>query len=631
MDTITPKLNPYISQGKLNNEFIRGNQNKKVDLKTLNIVDKQGNKAVYREKKIFNRILPIYLTRYSLLSQNLPIPGIVPTDNTTKDITDSNKANHFIESFMLDIDFKKLYKRAIAYADVYGIVWIKTGLDVSGGNLIAEAATKTETSSGTLEIREGRPFIDICPMYEIFPDNLYAESMNDIHELVHRRPFPVEYIRKRWGYKAEKESIIDCKLAAYPQYNDLSQSLNGEIEYAYIYEYYKKPDALYPEGRYTIVCNEQIIYDGVLPYKNVSNGQRCIPFDFFNMQSIPNYLIGVTVYSQLIPIQETFNSIKNRYLEYVNHIAIGQLYIWEGSLVNKNNVSTQPGKMIELKRNSRAPEVVQKEKLSQEFISYLKQLEEDMLITAGLSQMTAFGTAKSNYRTDGVVDKIAESDENKLVNALDNISDCLIQVFKKIIYLEKQRVMNLKDMLKGATKTFDDYILKYNLGDVDAEQITIVNRDFLMHSDQVFDKKLTQIQAAGLYAPQNALSYTAKVQFLKAIKANYLVDTLDPMERATHDLCTDEHRKFVEASESPVVEAYHQHKAHIAEHELFRISPEVRRMQETSPKEYEVLQEKISKHIEEHKAALQNSPQEDIYANAKAVLGTTSNRQGSKY
>ena len=110
------------------------------------------------------------------------------------------------------------------------------------------------------------------------------------------------------------------------------------------------------------------------------------------------------MYSQIIPIQETYNAVKNRYLEYINHIAIGQMFYWEGSLINKNNF-TNPGKLIGLKEILKPPQPVQKDKLSNEFISYIKGLEEDMLITAGLSQMTAFGQTKSNVRTDGVVDK----------------------------------------------------------------------------------------------------------------------------------------------------------------------------------------------------------------------------------
>ena len=630
VDDASTQLMPYITQGKLNNEFIRGRQNRKINPRNLRIEDKVADPAIYTEKKVFNRLLPIYLTRYGILTQNMPIPGIKPQNNTSKLVFDAEETNKFIDNFMADICFRNIYKRSIKHADVWGIAWFKTGLDWTAGDKICDIETTIGETSGTFSIYEGRPFVNFVPINEVFVDSVHVENMEDVNELVHRRVFPIDYIQKRWGFDAVKESINETKLQSYPRYSNFGIANAGDIEYAYIYEYYKKPDAMYPNGRYVITCNDKVLHDSILPYKNAANGQRVIPFDFYTMQSIPNYLIGVTVYSQLIPIQETYNSIKNRYLEYVNHIAIGQLYYWEGSLVNKNNFSTKPGKLIGLKRNSKAPQPVQKDKLSQEFVNYLKTIEEDMLVTAGLSQMTAFGSSKSNVRTDGVVDKISESDENKLVNSLDNISDCFIEVFKKLVYLEKEREEILSNNLKVAS--VDSYIQQYNLADVDAEQITIVNREFLMQNDQVFDKKLQQAGNFGLYAVDSPIPYKAKVNFLNSIKANYLVDTLDPVQRATNDLCDEENEMLYKERTVPEVADFHKHDLHIYEHNLYRISPEIRKLAKEDPKAHAVFQQAMDTHIKKHESYLQQSSNQDVYNNAKAALSTTSRKssQGPK-
>lgn len=626
VDDSSTGLNPYIAQGKLNNEFICGNQNKKVNKKTLAIEDKNLDPTVYTEKKVFNRLLPIYLTRYGILKQNMPIPGIIPYTNTSKAVQDSNNVNNFIKAFIEDSGFRDLYQKLIKRTDVYGIEWVKTGIDWTEGDEVCtiEGASIGE-QKGTIRVHEGRPFITSVPIYEVFVDSYYIESMEDVNELVHRRVFPIEYIKKRWGFEAEKESIDDNRLSTYPRYTNFGLTNGGAIEYAYVYEYYKKPDALYPQGRYVITCNDKVLWDDVLPYENAESGKRIIPFDFVTFQSIPNKLVGVTVYSQLIPIQETYNAIKNRCLESANHIAIGQLYYWEGSLINKNNFTNKPGKLIGLKRNAKAPQPVQKDKLSVEFSNYLKALEEDMLVTAGLSQITAFGSSRSNVRTDGVVDKLSESDENKLGNALDNISSCFVRVFKKLLYCEKQREKTLIDALALAKK--DDYVLKYKLKDVDAEQITIINQDFLMKSDQVFDKKLQQAGNFGLYNPQSGLTYQAKVEFLNAMHAAYLTDTLDPTERATHDLCLDEQEQALNGK-VPQAEQWHQHAQHIAEHNLFRMSPEVRYLHCTDEKAYTLLQEAMNMHIQQHEQFMQQSNQGDVIANAKeALMGTAGKKQ----
>lgn len=622
VDSAAADINPYIAQSKLNLEFLKGNQNKKVDKRSLNIIDKQYDTNVYTEKKIYNKMLPIYLSRYGILSKNMPIPGIKPGKTDTKNTDDAVRINSYIIDIMKDINFSKLYRKLIKHVDVNQICWVKTGIDWSDGDYIASVDTTINGVKGKTDIFEGRPFISIVPFYEVFVDNIHAESMEDINELVHRRAFPIDYVFKRWGFQAKPEAITDTKLSVYPRRFNFGKSTVGDIEYCYIYEYYKKADALYPYGRYVIVCNDTVLWDKELPFENGLDGARKIPFDYVTFQSLPGYLFGISVYSQIIPIQETYNSAKNRYLEYMNHVAIGQMFVWEGSLINKNNFTTTPGKMIGLKRNSKPPQPVQKDRLSNEFIQYIKGLEEDMLITSGLSQMTAFGQTKSNVRTDGVVDKLSESDENKLGNAVDNLCDCIIDVFKKVIYLEKEREKILSKKLKVAC--IDNYAQRYNLSYVDAEQITIVNREFLIQSDQVFDKKLTQVGNLGILAVDSPLSYLSKVNLLTSLQANYLIDTLDPMQRSTHDLCNDEHYELKQKT-VPDVMPYHAHQQHMYEHNLFRISPEVRNLKIIDEQEYRKLIEAIDTHCKAHEKFLEKSNVQNEHAKA-AFTGTAKKR-----
>ena len=619
-------LAPYVAQGKLNNEFIKGKQNKKVSMRDLSIEDKKEDSRVYVEKKVFNRTLPIYLARYGILTQNMPIPGIKPVASSSKETDDSIKVNHFIQNFIVDNNFKQTYQTAIKHADVYGIEWFKTGIDWSDGKDIADIETMVGETKGSMRLKEGRVFVHAVPMHEVFINNLYIETMDEVNELVHRKPLPLEYIKKRFGIDAQREEVTETKLPTYPKYDNLGYITGSDIDYAYVYEYYKKPDAIYPEGRFIIMINEKIIWDDKLPYENGYDGKRKIPFDFLNVQSVPHHAVGVTVYQQIIPIQETFNSVKNRYLEYVNHVAIGQLYFWEGSLINKEAFSTKPGKLIGLKRNARPPVPVQKDKLSMEFINYLKLLEDDMLVAAGLSQMTAYGMTKSNVRTDGVVDKLSESDENKLVNSLDNISETFIQVFKKIIYLEQQRLKVLHDNLKIAK--IDNYSLQYSVEGVNAEQLMIVNRDFLIHSDTVIDKKLQQAIGMGMYNPQAGMSFVAKLELLNTMKANYLLDTLDPNERATHDLVQEENRKILVKREVPDVEGFHNHGQHIAEHNLFRLSPEVRKLKDENPDEYKAFTEAIELHIQQHQGFMQEADNANVFNDAKTIMSQSPRGQG---
>ena len=615
------RLRPFVLSGELNKSYIQGMQYKRINDRILAIEGMKTHNSLYLERKVFNRMLPIYLTRYGILSQNQPIPGFRGTDNREESITNAIEGNKFLDTFCKDINFKEKYNKAIQQADIFGLVWFKHGIDWSKGDeieirdiTIKKNLDDDYKTTGKRIIREGRTFIDVIPMHEILVDSLSVESMDDINELVHRRMFSLEYIRKRWGYEARPEHIDPRYFLADVRYSDNNRF--EQNKYAYVYEYYRKPDALYPDGLYLLMINDEVLYSSELPYNNGHN-RREIPFDFLNLQTVPNHLVSITVYSQLIPIQDTYNSIKNRLLEHINHLSIGQMYVWQNSLVNPNGITNKPGQFIHLKRNAKKPEPVTKAQVGTEIMNYLKSIEEDMLVTAGLSQISAYGMSKSSVRTDGVADKIGEADQNKLTNAIDSVSEAIIRLFKHVIYVEQDRQKMLREVLKLAK--LDTYMLKYELGKLDPENLEIVNREFLMQSDQARQLKMTQAANMGVYNPQTGLSYLTKLEILDTLNSGYLKDTLDPIERSNHELIRDEHSDLMEKIDIEVHD-YDNHSQHILEHTVFRMSTQVRELKKSDPKLYAFIQETLKKHIGEHSKFQQDTSNKGVYENAKALL-----------
>lgn len=612
------KLQPFIVSGILNREYLKGNQNKRVDKRNMLITDKKADPKVYTERKTFNKMLPIYLSRYGILSSNRPIPGFKSTSNSSSTVNGAVEGNNFLNAFSKDIDFKSKYNELVRLSDNDGIAWLKTGIDWAKGDTISKVTTKLDGKKIDIERKEGRTFIDVIPIHEVLINSYNISSPTKISELVFRRPFSCDFIEKKFGYRPKKENI-QGDLSAHPYYTDLGFGMRDtkETEYAYVKEYYKKPDALYPKGRYVIAVGEKIIYDGILPYKNKRNGEREIPFTPVSLLSIPGHLIGPTVYNQIIPMQDTYNAVKNRLLEYINHLSIGQLYFWDGSLSNPDAITNKPGRMIKLKRNSRPPQPVQKERIGMEIMGYLQGLDEDMLVTAGLSQLQAFGISKSNMRTDGVVDKIADSDSNKLVNAVDNLSEGLIKAFKQVLYTEVHR-HELLTKEYGIAKA-DSYMLKYNLSEVDPEELDIVNREFLKTSDIALEKKLAHVSNLGLYNPEARLSYRSKIELLDSVNAGYLKETLDPTQRVNYELILTEQDQFLDQL-SPIVESFHDHEQHIVEHNIFRLSPLMQKLKSVDKDKYEHIRKAIDAHIQEHEKYGSERSQMNDLENAKAFM-----------
>ncbi len=612
------RMQPFIISGELNREYIKGNQWKKIDPKRLTIVEKNYPRDVYTERKVFNRMLSIYLTRNGILSDNRPIPGFEPDNGDPASVTGAVIGNRYIKEFMKQHDFESIYKKIIKSGDTFPMVWVKTGIDWSKGDVVQTQDIKVKRN-GTNEtkefvLREGRPFINVIPLYEIFPDNLKIDGVDQIKELVYRTPMHLDYIEAKYGFEATPESID----AVYTMNRyDLNIYSDPDRYYAYVYEYYKAPDSKYPEGRFTTVINDYVVNDGPLPYKNGSYGTRVIPFDVLTFQAVDGYLPGVTVYGQLIDQQDTYNAVSNRLLEYINRLGIGKKYAWKGSMIENQTPSNKPGTTTWLTRFGKVPVNEQIDRIGQEVLMYLKAIEENMLITAGLSALTAYGITKSNIRTDGVADKIADSDSNKLTNALKNLSETIIRIMKKVIYLERQRQEIL--LIDLELEAEDKYIAKYDMSAVNPEELIIVNREFLMRSDQIIEKKMMQASNFGIYAPDTGMSYRAKLEVLDMIQAGYLKDTLDPVERANWSQIQYEHTMLYK-EEMLEVQPYEQHEMHIQEHMLELMSTRMIELKKKEPEEYQKYAEMLNMHISQHQEILSERQQAEVFERAKAQM-----------
>jgi hypothetical protein len=611
-------MQPFIITGELNREYIKGNQWKKIDPKNLTIVEKNYPRDVYTERKVFNRMLSIYLTRNGILSDNKPIPGFEPDNADPTSVTGAVIGNRFLKEFLRQMDYDSVYKKIIKSGDTFPMVWIKTGIDWSKGDVIQTQNLKikknNEVQNKEFVLHEGRPFVNVVPLYEIFPDNLKVDSMDQIKEMVYRTPMQIEYIAAKFGYEARPESID----AIYTMNRyDLNMYSNEDLNYAYVHEYYKAPDTMYPEGRFVTVINDTVIKEGPLPYKNGNYGERHIPFDIITFQSVDGYLPGITVYGQLIDQQDTYNAISNRLLEYINRLGIGKKYAWKGSMIDSQTPSNKPGTTTWLTRFGKVPVNEQIDRIGNEVLMYLKTVEENMLITAGLSALSAYGQTKSNIRTDGVADRISDSDNNKLNNALKNISEGIIRITKKIIYLEQQRQeILLKDLELEAE---DKYMAKYDFTLINPEELMIVNREFLMRSDQIIEKKMMQATQFGIYSEEMGMSYRAKLEVLDMIQAGYLKDTLNPVERANWAQVQYEHNMLYK-EEMLEVQPYELHDMHVQEHTLELMSPKMMELKKKDPEQFTKYAEMLNMHISQHKEFLDQSNQQQVYGRAKALM-----------
>jgi len=117
-------------------------------------------------------------------------------------------------------------------------------------------------------------------------------------------------------------------------YNNIEKKIKHNS--ALVIEKYECPTVKYPFGRLIIVAGNKLVHIGELPYLNATNLERGFPF--IRQCSIvnPGCFWGTSVIERCIPIQRSFNAIKNRKHEFLNRLSMGVLAVEDGSVDTDN-------------------------------------------------------------------------------------------------------------------------------------------------------------------------------------------------------------------------------------------------------------------------------------------------------
>ena len=171
--------------------------------------------------------------------------------------------------------------------------------------------------------------VSVHSPFELFPDNLNAQEIEEVNSLIHAKRLSVATIKESWnvdlGYLGE-ESVL-------------------------VLERYERPSKEREHGRLTIVAADKLLYDGDLPFVTQ------LPFVRQTSENMVGNFFGKSVIERVIPVQRAYNTVKNRKVEFLNRMACGVLAVEEGS-VDLESLETDglaPGKVIVYRHGANPP------------------------------------------------------------------------------------------------------------------------------------------------------------------------------------------------------------------------------------------------------------------------------------
>ncbi len=561
----------------LNVNYISGNQYAEI-LPDGQLAD-GGRDYYWQERGVYNHIAPIIETR---LAKFAGIGASVSVRPATGDFADVNSAKFstlLLRSAEEENGLKNLTREATYWSETCGTAFYKISWSGNKGRPIAE------------NLNEGDVEISVCPPYEIYPDNLSAEEIDDCQSIIHARAYPVERIYDVWGVKV-KGGNVDVIMPDSVAVNGGTLKKNRiftetKQNHAVVVERYSLPDAENPDGRLVIVAGDKVLHDGPLPYINGANGTRTFPFVKQVCLKQPASFFGTCIVDRLIPIQKAYNAIKNRKHEYMNRMAMGVLMVEDGSIdvddIEQEGIA--PGKVIIYRQGSSAPVLLNMGGVPSDFNEEETRLLNEFVTVSGVSDFLTSTTIKSSSLSGTALNLIIEQDNNRLSVSTNEIRAAIKEVGKHVLRLYRQfattkrlkRVSGDNGEIEmksfcGSQITSDDLVFDVENETVDsaanrksmAEQLLKMGLLFGEDGKLSETSRLKLLEIMGFGNWENALS-TEELHTKKAIRENLNVKDTNPevSETDNHKLHIGEHTRYLISAESDLNE---KDKERLSEH-----------------------------------------------------------------
>ena len=583
------------AQWQLNINFMMGNQYSYIS--SNGGLREDEKQYFWQEKEVFNHIAPIVETRISKICSNTPNVTVVPASSDESDVESAKLSKDILMSVANRVNLVDIEKTATTWSEICGTVFYKVVWNTNTGKMVA-------TDENGKAIKEGDVEIEVVSPFEIFPDNLSCERMEDMKSIIHAKAVSVDEIKSLWGVDVDAEKVnaftLDSQsgnLGGLGYDAHINKVSNIELNnHCVLIERYTRPTENDPNGRLTIVAGGRLLYDGELPYLNDELNNRTFPFVKQISNYMPGSFFGVSVIDRLIPIQRAYNAVRNRKHEFFNRAVMNVLAVEDGS-VDTDELEFEglsPGKVLVYRQGSKVPEIMQNPKQTLEFDAEEERLLQEFKTVSGVSDMMTDSYAQYTNMSGVALQLLAEKDMSRLATAVDSTKLAVKTVAKYILRLYKQYAV-IPRLLKIAGESGDIQLYYWDQNEICSDDVVF---DVSNNSTDNLVQKRTMlmdlIKEGLMFDEEGRFSQSMRKKCLDLLGFGMWEDSLD-LNALQINRAKEENLNIKDIDLLPIDD----HKIHIDEHIAFLLGSEIRKK-----KNYKTIQEAILKHIEDHKVYL---------------------------
>ena len=577
----------------LNMRFFSGEQY--CDVSPRGGVEEEEKRFYWQPCRVFNHIAPLVDARVAKLENLRPVLRVRAFSDEDGDVKSAKMATGILEYVQQRVGLSETISSAIVWAETCGSAFYKVLWNADLGRQVAVDENGNAVFEGEVEIVA-------LPPFEIYPDKLNAETLEDVQSLIHAKAVSKEYVLEKFGVAVDEEDVSAVDGVVYSKPSAGLQFSGGLTSASMqtgviLMERYTRPSQEFPEGRLEIAAGGKLLFEGPLPYINGERGARVFPFVKQDCLRLPGAFFATSVIDRMIPVQRAYNAVRNRKHEFLNRISMGVLTVEDGS-IDTDELSEEgllPGKVIVYRQGSKPPEMLDCGNVPAEFSKEEEWLEKEFSLISGISDLSQNSTPSTVTSATGLQLLLAQ-DESRLSSTLSSMERAVKEVGRQILRLYKQFAGSARLMtLTGENKKTQVYYFNAN-------ELSVSDLQFETQETSTPEEKkatILRLFEAGLLTDENGeISAENKQRILQAFGFGSYENAQDIS--ALHIAKAAEENLLLKEQEVEVDE-YDEHRLHIAEHVRFLLSEAFKKC-----KDKQQAKARYVAHIAAHKKAQAN-------------------------
>lgn len=581
-------------QWELNMNFLSGNQY--LGINSRGELTDDSNEFFWQGKEVFNHIAPIIDMRLAKFSSVTPTVSVRPKTDDDREVAAASLAEKLLGSAHKKIGMDSVVKKVTIWSETTGTGFYKTVWDCFGGNVIGE-------SNGTPVYEGDVQVIPVSP-FEIFPDALTTENVDDCQSIIHARVMTVKAVKEKYGVMVSGDKV-DVLSLSIKSASDLSENGDYLEDGVVVIERYEKPNGDFPHGRMVTVADGKLLYEGELPYLNGEYGTRTYPFIKQTSYSVAGSFFGSSVIERLIPVQRAYNAVKNRKHEFMNRLSMGILTVEDGS-IDVDDLASEglsPGKVLVYRQGSKAPEIMSDMSMPSDFTDEEERLLNEFVVISGVSNVTS-SASNASLSSGTALEILVEQDNARLIMAAETIRQSYVDVSKQIIRLYAQfsagvRAVRYQDD-NGKTR-----VVYADKRAVSSDDVYLESENELLYTPRQKKEMIFKLYDSGILADEKGEMRTAVKEKVLTLLGYKELDYHKGLSRLHEEKAQSENEKLIKADVT--VDEIDDHSIHVDEHQRFVLS-EYADISET-------VKQRFYAHIKMHEQKLNIKNQENTGEN----------------